>query len=52
MNTGRENVHNNRVAYDVINRDKTEYSSHALAEDMDGEHNNDWISVIRYRIGR
>ena len=36
---GRENVKNTRVTDDIISREKTEYSSHALAEAVDGKHN-------------
>ena len=36
MKTVRENVNNTRVTDDVIKRDKTEYSSHALSEFVDG----------------
>ena len=36
VETGRDNVNNTRVTYDVIKRDKTEYYSHSLAEVLDG----------------
>ena len=36
VDTGREDVKNNRVMDDIISQDKTEYSSHALAEVLDG----------------
>ena len=52
MDTERENVNNNRFIDDVINRDKTKYYSHALAEVVYGEHKNDWILVTKYRIGK
>ena len=52
VDTGRENFKNTRVTDDVISRDKTEYSSHALAEVMDGKHKNYWILVTRSRIGK
>ena len=52
VDDGRENVKNNRVMDDVIIRDKTEYSSHALAEVMDGKHNNDLIFITRFRTGK
>ena len=45
--TGRENVNINRVTDEVITRDKTEYSSQALAEVVDGKHKNDWILIMR-----
>ena len=32
----------------IMERDKTEYSSHAIAEVVDG----DWILVTRSRIGK
>ena len=40
LDAGRENVKNSRVTNDVINRDKTKYSSHVLAEVVDLEHRN------------
>ena len=52
MDTGRDNVKNNRVTYYGISHDKTEYSSHALVEVMDGKHKNNWILVKRSRIGK
>ena len=48
---GRKNVKNTRVTDDVINRDKTEYTSHALSEVLYREYENDWILVKIYRIG-
>ena len=39
--TGKENVNKTGVTDDVINRGKTEYSSHALAEVMDGIDRNE-----------
>ena len=38
--TGRQNVNITRVTDDFIKLDKTEYSSHALAEVVDGENRN------------
>ena len=38
MDTRRQNVNHTRVADNAINHDKTEYSSHALAEAVDGDH--------------
>ena len=35
VDTGRQNVKKTGFADDVITRDKTEYSSHALAEVLD-----------------
>ena len=52
MDTRRENVSNTRVTDDVINCEKTEYSTHVLAEVVDGEHKNSGILVTRYRIGK
>ena len=52
MDTGRENVKNTRVTDGVINRHKTEYSSHTLAEVADGDHRNNWVLVTRSRIGK
>ena len=40
MGTGRENVKNTRVADDVITRDKTEYSIHALSDIVDVKNRN------------
>ena len=45
-------VENTRVTDDVITHNKTEYSSHTLAEVMDGKHKNDWILITRYRTGK
>ena len=42
-------VNINRVTGDVIKRDNTEYSSHALAEVVDMENMNDCILVTIYR---
>ena len=52
MDTEKKNVKNTRVVDDVISRDKTEYSSHTLAEVVYGKHNNDWVLVTRSRIGK
>ena len=38
--------------YDVISRNKTEYFIHALAKVVYGKHKNDWILVMRSRIGK
>ena len=43
-------VNNTRVTDDVIKFDNTEYSSHEIAEVVDGEKSNDWILVTRSRI--
>ena len=43
---------NTRVTEDVITHNKTEYSSHALAEVVDGKHKNDWILITRSRTGK
>ena len=40
VDTGSENVNNTRVTHDFINRDNTEYYSHALAEVVDVKHKN------------
>ena len=45
-------VENTRVTDDVITHNKTEYSSQALAEVVDGKHKNDWILITRYRTGK
>ena len=53
VDTVRENVKNTRVTDDVITRYTTEYSSHALAKVVDGEHKNDWILISsRSRTGK
>ena len=52
VETGRDNVNISRVTDKVMERDKTEYSSQALAEVVDGENKNDWILVTKYRIGK
>ena len=41
MDTGRENVKKTGVTDDVITRDKTEYSSHAHAEVVNGINTNE-----------
>ena len=41
VGTGRGDVKKTGVMDDVITRDKTEYSSHALAEVVDGENRNE-----------
>ena len=46
------NVKNIRVVDEIMERDKTECSSHALTEVVDGEKRNDWILVTRSRIGK
>ena len=48
----RKGVNNTIVMYDVIRHDKTEYSSHALAEVGDGKHKNNWILVTKSMIGK
>ena len=45
MDTGRKNENNTRVMDDVITCDKNEYSSHALAEVVDGGKGDDWILI-------
>ena len=52
VETGRNNVNNNRVIYGSMNNELTEYYSHVLAEVVDGEKENDWILVIRYKIDK
>ena len=37
VDTGRDNVKKNGLTDDIINLDKTQYPSHALAEVMDGK---------------
>ena len=41
VDTGRENVKKTGVMNNIITRDKTEYSSHALAEVMYGKNRNE-----------
>ena len=41
VDTGRENIKKTGVKYDIITRDKTEYSSHALDVVMDGTNSNE-----------
>ena len=48
----RDNVNITRVTNDVIQCDKTEQYSHALAKVMDVENRNDWILVTRSRISK
>ena len=45
-------VENTRVTDDVITHNKTEYSSHTLAEVVDGKHKNDWILITRSMTGK
>ena len=52
MDTGRDNFKNTRVTDDVISRNKTEYSSHTLAEAVGEKHKNDRILVTRSMIGK
>ena len=52
MDTGRENVKNTRVADDVITRDKTEHSIHALADIVDMKNSNEWIFIMISRTGK
>ena len=52
VETRRRNIKSIRVSDKIIERDKTEYSSHALADVMYGENRNDWILVTRSRIGK
>ena len=40
------------VTDDVITRDKTEYSSHALAEVVNGINMNEQVLGTRYRTGK
>ena len=51
VDTGRENSKKTGVMDDVITRDKTEYSSHALAEVVDRENSNEWVLATRSRTG-
>ena len=51
VDTGRENVKKTGVTDDIINRDKTEYSSHALSEVVDGTDRNEWVLGTRSRTG-
>ena len=52
VDTGMENANNTGVTDDIINLDKTEYSSHSLAEVVDGENRNEWILITRSRTGK
>ena len=52
LETGRDDVKNNRVTDDLIKRDKTEYSSHALSEVVGGENRNYWILATRSSIDK
>ena len=52
VDTGRQNVMKTIVTDDVITHDKTEYSSHALAEVVDGENRNEWVFITRSRTGK
>ena len=52
VDSGRKNVKNNRVTDEIITRVKTEYSSHALAEVVDGKKRNEWILITRSRTGK
>ena len=52
VDTGRDNVNNTIVTDDFITSDKTEYSSHALAEIVDGKKRNEWILITRYNTGK
>ena len=47
VDTERENFKNTRVTDDFIRHEMTEYSSHTLAEVVDGKHKNDFILVLR-----
>ena len=49
---GREDVNNIGVKNEIMEYDKTEYSSLALAEVVDGENRIDWILVTRSRVGK
>ena len=49
VKTGRKNANNNGVLDGVIYRDSTEYSIHALADDVNEENRNDQILVTRSR---
>ena len=41
VDTGRDNVNKTVVTDDIITLDKTEYSSHAIAEVVDGKNRNE-----------
>ena len=49
VDTGRYNFKKTGFTNDVITRDKTEYSSHALTEVVDGKNRNEWVLIKRYR---
>ena len=52
VNNGRENVNNTGVTDDLITHCNTEYSSHALAEVVDGKHKDNCILIMRSRTGK
>ena len=52
VDTGRENVKRTGVTDDVITCDKTEYSSHAINEVIDGGNRNEWILITRSSTGK
>ena len=52
VDTGTEDVKNTRVTDDVITRDKTEYSSHAISEVTDGENSNYRVLITKSRTGK
>ena len=51
VDTGRENVKKTGVTDDLITYYKIEYSSHALAEVVDGKHKDNCILIMRSRTG-
>ena len=48
----RMSVKDTRVVDNIINRDKTEYSSHKLTGVVDGKQNNDWILIMISMTGK
>ena len=52
VETVSEDVKITRVTDDVMERDKTEYSSHSLDEVVDGLNGNDWILFTISSIGK
>ena len=52
VETRKENVKNIWFADEIMERDKTGYSIHTIAEVVGGENIKDWILVTRSRIGK
>ena len=52
VDTGRENTNKTGVMDGVITRDKTEYSSHALADIVNGINRNEQVLGTRSKTGK